>query len=123
MMWAYYLLANHLDQVEEYDDALKLIDLAIDHTPTIVELYMLKAKILKHSNELFKAVQSLKEAQEMDASDRFVGSKCAKYMLRAGQIEEAVVMMAVALKKKGKIGESLKKCFEIKRYFEEVCED
>jgi len=149
MVWAYYLFANHLDQVEEYDDALKLINLAIDHTPTVVELYMLKAKILKHSNELFKAVQSLKEAQEMDASDRFVGSKCAKYMLRAGQIEEAVKMMgnftkpgenpleyleetqctwflvemAVALKKKGKIGESLKKCFEIRRYFEEVCED
>ena len=149
MVWAYYLLANHLDQVEEYDDALKLINLAIDHTPTIVELYMLKAKILKHSNELYQAVQSLKEAQEMDASDRFVGSKCAKYMLRAGQIEEAVEMMgnftkpgeepleyldetqctwflaevAVALKKKGKIGESLKKCFEIRRYFEEVCED
>ena len=149
MLWAYYLLANHFDQVKQHDEALKLINLAIDHTPTVVELYMLKAKILKHSNELFQAVQSMKEAQSMDASDRFVGSKCAKYMLRAGQIEEAVEMMgnftkpgeeplgyldetqctwflvemALAFKKKCKSGEALKKCLEIKRYFEEVCED
>jgi len=149
MLWAYYLLANHLDKVKQYDEALKVIDLAIDHTPTVVELYMLKGKILKHSKELFQAVQSLKEAQSMDASDRFVGSKCAKYMLRAGQIEEATEMMgnftkpgeeplgyldetqctwflvemALAYKNKGLLGEALKKCAEVKRYFEEVCED
>jgi len=149
MLWSFYLLANHLDKVKQHDEALILINLAIDHTPTVVELYMLKAKILKHSNDLCQAVESLKEAQLMDSSDRFVGSKCAKYMLRAGQIEDAVEMMgnftkpgeeplgyldeiqctwfmvemALAYKKKGNTGEVLKKCFEIKRYFEEVSQD
>jgi len=149
MLWSYYLLANHFDKVNQYDEALKLINLAIDHTPTVVEVYMLKAKILKHSNDPYQAVQSLKEAQSMDASDRFVGSKCAKYMLRAGQIEEAgemmgnftkpgeeplgyldetqctwfMVEMALAHKKRCNTGEALKKCFEIKRFFEEVSED
>eukprot|EP00092_Neocalanus_flemingeri_P004109 GFUD01004421.1.p1 GENE.GFUD01004421.1~~GFUD01004421.1.p1 ORF type:complete len:752 (-),score=167.38 GFUD01004421.1:178-2433(-) len=149
MLWSYYLLANHFDNVKQYDEALPLINLAIDHTPTVVELYMLKAKILKHSTDPYQAVQSIKEAQTMDASDRYVGSKCAKYMLRAGQIEEAVEMMgnftkpgeeplgyldetqctwfmiemALAYKKQGNIGEALKQCFEVKRYFEEVSED
>ena len=46
-LWALFLLAQHYDQIGDHVKALKVINEAIDHTPTDVQLYMLKAKILK----------------------------------------------------------------------------
>ena len=48
-LWSLYLCAQHHNQVDNSMKALEMIDAAIDHTPTEVQLYMLKAKILKVS--------------------------------------------------------------------------
>lgn len=34
------------------------------------------------------------EAQSLDTADRYINSKCAKYLLRAGQMERAEKMCA-----------------------------
>jgi len=45
-MWLYAFLAQHyLRQANSYE-ALKQIEKAIYHTPTVVELYLIKGKIL-----------------------------------------------------------------------------
>lgn len=62
--------------------ALALVEKAIDHTPTLIELYVVKARILKHAGDIFEAVKCLDEAQSLDTADRYINSKCAKYMLR-----------------------------------------
>lgn len=41
----------------------------------------------------------MNEARELDLQDRFINSKCAKYMLRAGQIEEAEKILALFTRK------------------------
>ena len=41
---------------------------------------------------LRKAVKWMDEAQSLDTADRFINSKCAKYMLRANMIKEAEEM-------------------------------
>ena len=46
-LWTLYLLAQHYDNKRDTMMALKLIDEAIEHTPTLVELYMTKGRILK----------------------------------------------------------------------------
>lgn len=46
-LWTLYLLAQHYDNKRDTTRALKLIDEAIEHTPTLVELYMTKGRILK----------------------------------------------------------------------------
>jgi len=46
-LWTYYYLAQHFDRLKNYQRALKYIDEALKHTPTLIELYMAKAKILK----------------------------------------------------------------------------
>lgn len=46
-LWTLYLLSQHYDHKRDTTKALKLIDEAIDHTPTLVELYMTKGRILK----------------------------------------------------------------------------
>jgi peptide alpha-N-acetyltransferase len=40
-------LAQHFDKLNQQERALKYINEAILHTPTLVELYMVKARIAK----------------------------------------------------------------------------
>lgn len=46
-LWVIYFLAQLNDFLDNTEMALELIDIAIDHSPTAVELYMAKARILK----------------------------------------------------------------------------
>ncbi|RIB24053.1 hypothetical protein C2G38_2134138 [Gigaspora rosea] len=88
-LWTLYLLSQHYDNKRDTTKALKLIDEAIEHTPTLVELYMTKGRILKHGGNHNEATKVMNEARELDLQDRFINSKCSKYMLRNDQIEEA----------------------------------
>ncbi|CAG8552241.1 5817_t:CDS:10, partial [Racocetra fulgida] len=88
-LWTLYLLSQHYDNKRDTTKALMLIDEAIEHTPTLVELYMTKGRILKHGGDLNEAMKVMNEARELDLQDRFINSKCSKYMLRNDQAEEA----------------------------------
>lgn len=41
----------------------------------------------------------MNEARELDLQDRFINSKCAKYLLRVGKIEEAEKMLGLFTRK------------------------
>ena len=43
----------------------------------------------QHCGDHDEAVRAMDEAQSLDTADRYVNSKCAKYMLRVNQIAEA----------------------------------
>jgi len=47
LLWLQYYLAQHYDYLGKIDKAFEFIDRAIHDTPTLVELYMFKAKIFK----------------------------------------------------------------------------
>ncbi|WAR00461.1 NAA15-like protein [Mya arenaria] len=95
------------------------------------ELYVLKAKLYKHAGDNEEAYRLMDEAQSLDTADRYINSKCAKYMLRANLLQEAADMCskftrtecAAAYQCLGKWGEALKKCHEIDRHFTEIIED
>jgi len=149
LLWTYYYLAQQCNYFGEFARALELINKAIDHTPTLIELFMLKGKIYKHAGDPDKAVECFDEAQSMDTADRYINCKCAKYMLRANKIKEAEAMCAKftregvpamenlnemqcmwfqtecarAFQRTGQLGEALKKCYEIDRHFTEIIED
>lgn len=89
LLWVYYFLAQHFDYVGERERALAFINKAIEHTPTLVELYMVKGKINKHDGDVYEAVKCLDEAQSLDTADRYINYKCSKYMLRANMIKQA----------------------------------
>lgn len=141
LLWVFYYLAQHFDHLNQTDKALEFINKAIDYTPTLVELYMVKGKIHKHIGNYYEAVRWLDEAQSLDTADRFINYKCSKYMLRANMIKEAEniaskftrestqpfdylremqcmwfeIECANAYKRLGKYGESLKKCHQVER--------
>ena len=89
LLWAYYYMAQHFDWNNQYSKALDFIDRALTHSPTLIEAIMIKAKILKHSGSYLKASEEMDKARKLDLQDRFVNSKCVKYMFRAVRIQEA----------------------------------
>ena len=70
LLWLLYFLAQHHDHNKDFQKALETVDEAINHTPTLIELFMLKGKIFKHVGNLDEAVNCFDEAQSLDTADR-----------------------------------------------------
>lgn len=47
LLWVQYFLAQHFDFTNQPSLALEYINTAIDSTPTLIELFLIKAKIYK----------------------------------------------------------------------------
>lgn len=47
LLWVQYFLAQHYDQIGQQTLALEYINAAIESTPTLIELFLVKAKIYK----------------------------------------------------------------------------
>lgn len=88
-LWILYYLAQHYSYLGQHSHSLSLLDEAISHTPTLPELHACKARVLKRAGDPFKAAKSLNDARLLDLQDRFLNTKCGKYRLRAGFLEEA----------------------------------
>ncbi|RMC07088.1 hypothetical protein DUI87_16544 [Hirundo rustica rustica] len=136
LLWVRYFLAQHFDKLGQCSLALDYINAAIASTPTLIELFYLKAKIYKHVGNIKEAAKWMDEAQSLDTADRFINSKCAKYMLRANMegtsamenLNEMQCMWfqtecAAAYQRLGKYGDALKKCHEVERHFFEITDD
>lgn len=50
LLWVYYYLAQHFDYLNQTEKALNYINAAIEHTPTLIELFVTKGRIYKVSN-------------------------------------------------------------------------
>lgn len=92
------LLAQHFDKVGQLDTAIEYINKAIFHTPTLIELYLVKAKIFKHKYNHVAAFEMAEKARTMDLADRYLNNKAIKYALRCGQDELANDLLRLFLK-------------------------
>ena len=88
-VWLLYLLTELEDYAHHTELALKWLGEALDHTPTCYDLYVLKAKVLRHAGAVKEAAKVMGIGSSLDRGDRFMNSKHAKYLLRAGEIKEA----------------------------------
>lgn len=93
IIWAHYFAALHYDNCRNLEEALKYINKAIDSTPTVVEFFMAKSKILKHAGHLADASTSYNVAKRLDLGDRYSNAKYAKTQVRQGKIADAVESM------------------------------
>lgn len=89
-VWTSYFLAQHYLYLNDLDLATLHIDAALDHSPTLVELYIVKARIVKHTGDVQKASDIMQEGRGLDLQDRFINSKATKYLMRANKVEEAI---------------------------------
>lgn len=89
LLWVLYFLAQHYNKLNNTVQALVYIEEAIEHTPTVVDLYVVHAKILKTSGKLLEAAEKMEYARTLDLADRYLNTKSTKYWLRADQLERA----------------------------------
>jgi len=89
LLWCYYYLANHYDVLGDAVVALEYINKAIEHTPTVVDLYLCKARIYRHGGDVILAAKWADFARELDLADRYLNVKCTKFLLRADLPEKA----------------------------------
>jgi peptide alpha-N-acetyltransferase len=99
-LWTLYFLAQHYSSLGQYEKALEILNIAMEHTPTLPELYMTKARVLKRAGDPYGAVRAMDEAQKLDGQDRYVNTKSGKYRLRAGMIAEADEVLGLFTKKR-----------------------
>lgn len=102
LLWAYYYLALHLSHPlhpnPSHERSLDLLEMALEHTPTLPEVYMAKAMVLKRAGDPLGAAQAMEEARSLDGQDRFLNGKAAKYWLRAGDVKQAEDLVAMFTK-------------------------
>ncbi|KAH0834787.1 NMDA receptor-regulated protein 1-domain-containing protein [Lanmaoa asiatica] len=88
-LWALYFLAQHYSSLGQHETTLEILHTAMEHTPTLPELYMIKARVLKRAGDPYGAVRAMDDARRLDGQDRYLNTKSGKYRLRAGMIIEA----------------------------------
>ncbi|KAG8379893.1 hypothetical protein BUALT_Bualt07G0136600 [Buddleja alternifolia] len=148
LMWILFYLAQHYDRCGQYDAAIRKIDEAIEHTPTVIDLYSVKSRILKHAGDPVAAAALADEARCMDLADRYVNSECVKRMLQADQVALAEKTAVLFTKdgeqhnnlhdmqcmwyelasgesylRQGDIGRALKKFLAVEKHYADITED
>ncbi|KAF8550148.1 N-terminal acetyltransferase A, auxiliary subunit [Imleria badia] len=98
-LWSLYFLAQHYSSLGQHEKALDILHAAMEHTPTLTELYMTKARVLKRAGDPYGAVRAMDDARKLDGQDRYVNTKSGKYRVRAGMISEADEVLGVFTKK------------------------
>ncbi|WJX48860.1 N-alpha-acetyltransferase 16, NatA auxiliary subunit [Trifolium repens] len=147
-LWTLFFLAQHYDRRGQYEISLSKIDKAIEHTPTVIDLYSAKSRILKHAGDLNAAAAFADEARRMDLADRYVNSECVKRMLQADQVALAEKIAVLFTKdgdqhnnlhdmqcmwyelasgesffRQGNLGRALKKFLAVEKHHADITED
>mmetsp|Transcript_2029 Transcript_2029/g.3159 ORF Transcript_2029/g.3159 Transcript_2029/m.3159 type:complete len:899 (+) Transcript_2029:210-2906(+) len=150
-VWVLYFLAQHYDQLGDSTKSLALLDEALKHTPTLVELHTERSKLLRHAGDLEGAAYSAETARRFDLSDRYLNSLAFKALLRADKVEAAEQTAALFVKegdmascmgqlhdmqhmwfecsaaaahfRRKEYGKALKKHLAVVRHFEDIQED
>ena len=89
LLWSWYLRAIFHSQAAEYAEGLSLINKCIDHTPTGVDFYELKANILEAGGDIQQAADVVDAGRDLDHQDRYINNQATKTLLRAGREEDA----------------------------------
>mmetsp|Transcript_17960 Transcript_17960/g.30556 ORF Transcript_17960/g.30556 Transcript_17960/m.30556 type:complete len:460 (-) Transcript_17960:35-1414(-) len=93
--WLYYYLSQHHLNIGQVDEALSFVNKAIEHTPTVVELYNLKAKIMQLAGNRQQARNLANEARNLDQADRYLNAYASKFMLKNDELDKAQETMAL----------------------------
>jgi len=149
LLWAWYLRSILHEQVAEYAQGITLINKCIEHTPTAVDFYELKARLLEAGGDIQQAADVIDAGRDLDHQDRYINNQTTKTFLRAGREEDAKKRIALftreqgspeqylydmqcawyeleladLLRRKGEFGKSLRKYMAVVKHYEDYHED
>ena len=75
--------------------SLSYCNKAIEHTPTVVDLYTHKAKIMQFAGNRRQAAALTEEARKLDLADRHLNAHSSRYLLKIGEVGQAHATMAL----------------------------
>jgi len=87
MLFSLMVMGEHYDFLGRTTKAMEYVDRAIDHTPTFVEIYMTKARVLKHAGDFVESAKCYDEVRQMDLADRFLNTKSVLAYLHADEVQ------------------------------------
>lgn len=149
ILWTWYLRAYLHEVCGEYKEGLEMAEKCLEHTPTAVDVYEIKARLLKLAGDVSAAADCLEKGRELDKQDRYINNQTTKYLLYANRDVEALekislftrhegnpeqnlfdmqcswyeLDLADCLARRGDFGRSLKKYMAIEKHFEDFHED
>lgn len=88
LLWVLHFLAQHYELLGKRDIALETIETAIEHTPTAIECYLVKASILRNCGDLIGAVEVADDGRNLDLADRYLNTQCSEYALEADMVSQ-----------------------------------
>jgi peptide alpha-N-acetyltransferase len=100
-LWTLYLRAGLHELAAEYGEGIALLDQCLKHTPTAVDAYELKARLLKAAGDIELAVEVIDQGRDLDRQDRYINNQTTKYMLQAGMEKEALERISMFTKHEG----------------------
>mmetsp|Transcript_24105 Transcript_24105/g.32861 ORF Transcript_24105/g.32861 Transcript_24105/m.32861 type:complete len:81 (-) Transcript_24105:1168-1410(-) len=74
--------AVHYFNLAETEKAIEWINKAIEHTPTVTELYSFKGKIYQQAGDRKRASDLTEQARVLDQADRYLSVIASKYFLK-----------------------------------------
>lgn len=100
-LWAMYLRAGLYELEGDYKNGVHMLDRCLEHTPTAVDVYELKARLLRSAGDLKAAVEVLDQGRDLDRQDRYINNQTTRYMLLAGMEEEALKRISLFTRHEG----------------------
>ena len=97
-IWVYYFSSQHFEILGNSEKALEYINKAIKLTPTVVEFFMVKSRILKHNLLYEESALAMGKAKDLDLSDRYLNAKHAKSVVRSGDVDKSSEIMCEFVK-------------------------
>lgn len=94
LLWIWAMLATHYRRVGDYQRAHQYIDKAIEHTPTLENLYLEKCKIYSREGNTKAAAEFADRARVLDLQDKYLNSKAAKMYFRDNNIKQGEFVMS-----------------------------
>ncbi|KAG2599107.1 hypothetical protein PVAP13_5KG457000 [Panicum virgatum] len=130
LLWTLFLISQHYDRRGQYEIALNKIDEAISHTPTVIDLYSVKGKILQHAGNFAAAAALADEARSMDLvglaektavlftkdgdqHNNLHDMQCMWYELASGE----------SYFRQGDLGRALKNFLAVEKHYADMTED
>eukprot|EP00879_Flechtneria_rotunda_P018513 GHRR01019426.1.p1 GENE.GHRR01019426.1~~GHRR01019426.1.p1 ORF type:complete len:181 (+),score=71.78 GHRR01019426.1:1425-1967(+) len=89
LVWVLHYLAQHYDKLGGQAKAVRASNEALCLAPTLIELLLARARVLKHAGDLVGAAAAADTARSYDLADRYTNSIAVKALFAAGQIEAA----------------------------------
>lgn len=149
LLWSWYLRSHLHEIAHEYTPALTTVQKCLTQTPTAVDAYELRGRLLLAAGDTNAAADCLDEGRKLDKQDRYINNRTTEYLLRANREVEALerislftrhesdpeqnvfdmqcmwyeLELAACYARQGKWGKSLKKYVAVEKHFEDFNED